>query len=72
MYKIFNLGGVFNPNKLFSKLCAKCPQFQGGDQHDSHELLRHLLESVRYLLEILLVICNLKKKYCFPFKDPKI
>ncbi|XP_075154530.1 ubiquitin specific protease 16/45 isoform X2 [Haematobia irritans] len=40
-------GGVFNPGKLFDKLCAKCPQFQGGDQHDSHELLRHLLESVR-------------------------
>ncbi|XP_023300544.2 ubiquitin carboxyl-terminal hydrolase 45 [Lucilia cuprina] len=40
-------GGVFNPSKLFHKLCAKCPQFQGGDQHDSHELLRHLLESVR-------------------------
>uniref|UniRef100_T1PDR8 ubiquitinyl hydrolase 1 n=2 Tax=Musca domestica TaxID=7370 RepID=T1PDR8_MUSDO len=40
-------GGVFNPSKLFAKLCAKCPQFEGGDQHDSHELLRHLLESVR-------------------------
>ncbi|XP_055910478.1 ubiquitin carboxyl-terminal hydrolase 16 isoform X2 [Eupeodes corollae] len=40
-------GGVFNPCKLFDKLCAKCPQFCGGDQHDSHELLRHLLESVR-------------------------
>lgn len=23
------------------------PQFGGGDQHDSHELLRHLLEAVR-------------------------
>uniref|UniRef100_A0A1B0ADX6 ubiquitinyl hydrolase 1 n=1 Tax=Glossina pallidipes TaxID=7398 RepID=A0A1B0ADX6_GLOPL len=40
-------GGVFTPSKLFNKLCSKCPQFQGGDQHDSHELLRHLLESVR-------------------------
>lgn len=40
-------GGVFNPGKLFDKLCTKCPQFCGGDQHDSHELLRHLLESVR-------------------------
>lgn len=40
-------GGVYNPSKLFDKLCAKCPQFCGGDQHDSHELLRHLLESVR-------------------------
>lgn len=25
----------------------KFPQFGGGDQHDSHELLRHLLEAVR-------------------------
>ncbi|KAH8416530.1 hypothetical protein KR222_007785 [Zaprionus bogoriensis] len=40
-------GGVFTPNKLFDKLCAKCPQFTGGDQHDAHELLRQLLESVR-------------------------
>lgn len=40
-------GGVFTPQKLFHKLTTKCPQFRGGDQHDSHELLRHLLESVR-------------------------
>ncbi|XP_061388617.1 ubiquitin carboxyl-terminal hydrolase 16/45 [Musca vetustissima] len=40
-------GGVFNPSKLLNKLTTKCPQFQGGDQHDSHELLRQLLESVR-------------------------
>ncbi|XP_037938167.1 ubiquitin carboxyl-terminal hydrolase 45 isoform X2 [Teleopsis dalmanni] len=40
-------GGVFTPVKLFDKLCTKCPQFRGGDQHDSHELLRQLLESVR-------------------------
>lgn len=38
---------VFNPRMLFSKLTAKMPQFGGGDQHDSHELLRHLLEAVR-------------------------
>ncbi|KAG4068319.1 hypothetical protein HA402_007839 [Bradysia odoriphaga] len=40
-------GGVFNPRQLFHSLTTKCPQFSGGDQHDSHELLRHLLESVR-------------------------
>lgn len=40
-------GGVFTPQKLFHKLTTKCRQFEGGDQHDSHELLRHLLESVR-------------------------
>ncbi|KAJ6637278.1 Ubiquitin carboxyl-terminal hydrolase 45 [Pseudolycoriella hygida] len=40
-------GGVYNPRDLFEALTKKCPQFSGGDQHDSHELLRHLLESVR-------------------------
>lgn len=40
-------GGVFNPRKLFSNLTEKWPQFDGGDQHDSHELLRHLLEGVK-------------------------
>uniref|UniRef100_U5EYX0 Ubiquitin carboxyl-terminal hydrolase n=1 Tax=Corethrella appendiculata TaxID=1370023 RepID=U5EYX0_9DIPT len=39
--------GVFTPRKLLTQLTNKWPQFQGGDQHDSHELLRHLLESVR-------------------------
>lgn len=40
-------GGVFNPRKIFSALTKIWPQFGGGDQHDSHELLRHLLESVK-------------------------
>lgn len=40
-------GGVYNPRKLFSNLTNIWPQFDGGDQHDSHELLRHLLESVK-------------------------
>lgn len=40
-------GGVYNPRKLFSSLTKMWPQFGGGDQHDSHELLRHLLESVK-------------------------
>lgn len=40
-------GGVFNPHSLFDNLTTKLPQFAGGGQHDSHELLRHLLESVR-------------------------
>lgn len=38
---------VYNPRMLFAKLTARMPQFGGGDQHDSHELLRHLLEAVR-------------------------
>lgn len=40
-------GGTYNPRKLFNLLIKSRPQFSGGDQHDSHELLRHLLESVR-------------------------
>lgn len=40
-------GCVFNPRKVFSALTKIWPQFDGGDQHDSHELLRHLLESVK-------------------------
>ncbi|XP_058063880.1 ubiquitin carboxyl-terminal hydrolase 45 [Anopheles bellator] len=38
---------VLSPNRLLLELTSKWPQFDGGDQHDSHELLRHLLESVR-------------------------
>lgn len=45
-------GGVYNPRKLFSALTKIHAQFGGGDQHDSHELLRHLLESVKYVVAI--------------------
>lgn len=41
-------GGVFTPRELLSQFTAKWPQFAGGDQHDSHEALRHLLDSVRH------------------------
>lgn len=40
-------GPVYNPRPLFNQLTKIWPQFDGGDQHDSHELLRHLLESVK-------------------------
>lgn len=40
-------GGVFTPSNLLRQFTSKWPQFAGGDQHDSHEALRHLLESVR-------------------------
>lgn len=40
-------GGVYNPRKLFSILTKLLPEFGGGDQHDSHEVLRKLLESVK-------------------------
>ncbi|KAL0274865.1 UNVERIFIED_CONTAM: hypothetical protein PYX00_002897 [Menopon gallinae] len=38
---------VFSPQRLLRLLHTKCPQFAGFDQHDSHELLRQLLEMVR-------------------------
>lgn len=40
-------GGVYTPRNLLRQFTTKWPQFAGGDQHDSHEALRHLLESVR-------------------------
>lgn len=40
-------GGVYAPNRVLKQFTLKWPQFAGGDQHDSHEALRHLLESVR-------------------------
>lgn len=41
---------VFNPNRLFRSFVNKHQQFGTGEQHDSHELLRHLLEAVRYTI----------------------
>lgn len=38
---------VYHPNNIHSRVTMRLPQFGGGDQHDSHELLRHLLEAVR-------------------------
>lgn len=38
---------VYVPRILLSRLTTRMPQFGGGDQHDAHELLRHLLEAVR-------------------------
>lgn len=38
---------TYMPRALLSKLVNRMPLFGGGDQHDSHELLRHLLEAVR-------------------------
>ncbi|RZC36527.1 UCH and/or zf-UBP domain containing protein, partial [Asbolus verrucosus] len=38
---------AYVPRMLLLKLTNRMPQFGGGDQHDSHELLRHLLEAVR-------------------------
>ncbi|CDY10052.1 BnaC08g43990D [Brassica napus] len=40
------LKSVVNPRAFFATFCAKAPQFRGYDQHDSHELLRCLLDSL--------------------------
>ncbi|XP_075516364.1 LOW QUALITY PROTEIN: ubiquitin carboxyl-terminal hydrolase 2-like [Primulina tabacum] len=40
------LKGVINPRSLFGSLCSKAPQFRGYQQHDSHELLRCLLDGL--------------------------
>lgn len=39
--------GSPHPRGLFSRVCQVAPHFRGHQQHDSHELLRHLLEGVR-------------------------
>ncbi|EOA39587.1 hypothetical protein CARUB_v10008214mg [Capsella rubella] len=40
------LKSVINPRAFFGSFCSKAPQFRGYDQHDSHELLRCLLDSL--------------------------
>ncbi|KAL0456720.1 UNVERIFIED_CONTAM: Ubiquitin carboxyl-terminal hydrolase 2 [Sesamum latifolium] len=40
------LKSVINPRSLFGSLCTKAPQFRGYQQHDSHELLRCLLDGL--------------------------
>ncbi|KAL1188764.1 Ubiquitin carboxyl-terminal hydrolase 2 [Cardamine amara subsp. amara] len=40
------LKSVINPRVFFGSFCTKAPQFRGYDQHDSHELLRCLLDSL--------------------------
>ena len=39
--------GTMNPGHLFGQVCRRSPQFRGFQQQDSHELLRHLMESLR-------------------------
>lgn len=38
---------TFTPSALLDSIRKKCKMFIGYNQHDSHELLRHLLDSVR-------------------------
>lgn len=60
---------VYRPIELFNSLKRKTAQFTDGDQHDSQELLRHLLEAIRnedvrvriiflQQLNLIFTICN--------------
>lgn len=40
-------GETYKPSELLNSLRKKNTQCMDGGQHDSHELLRHLLEQVR-------------------------
>lgn len=40
------LKNVINPRSFFGSICSKAPQFRGYQQHDSHELLRCLLDGL--------------------------
>lgn len=40
------LRNAVNPKSFFGCVCAKAPQFRGYQQHDSHELLRCLLDAL--------------------------
>ncbi|XP_059632164.1 ubiquitin carboxyl-terminal hydrolase 2 isoform X2 [Cornus florida] len=40
------LRNAINPQSLLGCVCAKAPQFRGYQQHDSHELLRCLLDGL--------------------------
>lgn len=57
---------VYVPNELLASFKEKTMQCMDGGQHDSHELLRHLLEHVRN--EDLKVIKNLGE--CTKTNDP--
>ncbi|XP_022761902.1 ubiquitin carboxyl-terminal hydrolase 2 isoform X2 [Durio zibethinus] len=47
------LKNPINPKPFFGSICAKAPQFRGSQQHDSHELLRCLLDGL-YMEELAL------------------
>ncbi|XP_045814122.1 ubiquitin carboxyl-terminal hydrolase 2 isoform X1 [Trifolium pratense] len=40
------LKNSINPRSFFGNVCSKSPQFRGYQQHDSHELLRCLLDGL--------------------------
>ena len=47
MQRSERLNNVYRPIELYNELKRKSGHCTDGDQHDSHELLRHLLEAVR-------------------------
>ncbi len=40
-------GKVYNPRPLFGQVCKKSPRFNGHQQQDSQELLRHMIDGVK-------------------------
>lgn len=45
--KASNKQSSISPSALFGQVCKKAPRFKGFQQHDSHELLRHLLDAIK-------------------------
>lgn len=39
--------GYYDAHELFDLVTNVCPQFAGGEQHDCHEFMRHLLENIK-------------------------
>lgn len=39
--------GFYDAHELFDLVTNVCPQFAGGEQHDCHEFMRHLLENIK-------------------------
>jgi ubiquitin carboxyl-terminal hydrolase 16/45 len=44
---MYSSSSTVNPSAFHSAFCRKIPHFKGFQQHDSHELLRNLLDAVK-------------------------
>lgn len=49
-------GGAYNPQALLAAVCRHAPQFKGRQQHDSHELLRMMLDALQVSHVVLLSV----------------
>lgn len=58
-----SMNPLIYPNNLFNQICAKVPRFRGYQQQDAHELLRHLLDTVKSE-ELLRIKSAITEKYC--------